>query len=338
MNFDQNTHTYIIAEIGTNHGGNLQKAKDLVVACAQTGVDAVKFQTWQADLLRNPWDFDETGNRYPCDVVNVLDKLTFKREWHDIIMTLANELGIDFISAPFDLESARFLRDLKVPVIKIASGDITFYELLKEVGGYGIPVILSTGMANEEEIEEALKWLGPAYPDNVTLLHCISEYPAAVEDANLSTIPNLANKYNVPIGLSDHFMDDDPAIAAVALGAKVIEKHVTISRNDGFPDSPFAHEMSDLSSLVSRIRNIEAALGDGKICCQPGEGEGISGGRRGIYVAVDLPSGTILEHSHLRVVRPYLGQCRPVDIDNIIGKAINKDLQDGQPLFIEDTI
>ncbi len=326
---------YIIAEIGTNHGGQLQRAKDLIRACADAGANAVKFQTWQADQLRNPWDFDAQGQRSRAGVVDILEPLTTRYEWHQALVDCCKQHGVDFLSTPFDLDSARLLHSLDTPAIKIASGDITFYELIKEVGSYGLPVILSTGMANEAEIAQALEWLGPAAA-HTTLLHCISAYPAAIEDANLKAITSLHKRFQLPVGLSDHFMEDDPAIAAVALGATVLEKHITFSRNDGFPDSPFAHEIDDLRRLVQRVRALESGLGDGVIGCRDSEAGGLSGGRRGIYLACDLSAGTTIERQHLRVARPDLGQCQPVDVPQVVGCTLAHDKTEGQALHWGD--
>jgi len=323
---------YVIAEIGSNHNGSLERAKQLIRESAAAGADAVKFQSWTARGLQNVKDVGPDGTLSESKAIPVLEKYQFPTEWHAPLAEYCAEQGVDFLSTPFDLERARLLRSVGVPAIKIASGDLTYSELLQEVGGYGLPLFLSTGMAQLEEIEEALRLLGQDERRDVVLLHCVGAYPPQIEDANLLAIRTLAETFRVPVGISDHYLTNQTVLAAVALGAAVVEKHVTISRQDGAPDSFFALEMPELRAMIESIRLLEKGLGSGEKCCMPGEAGGRVGGRRSLFAARDLVAGQVLTRDDVAVVRPNVGELQPADLDSILGARVTADIPCGTPL------
>lgn len=314
--------TYIIAEIGSNHDGRLENALDFVDACAQVGANAVKFQTWDPPKLYDPTD---------AEVIAVLQRYRLPLEWHAVIRDRCALRGVDFLSTPFDVDSARFLRDLGVPAMKISSSDLVYDELVTEIGGYGLPVILSTGMANLQEIEHALALLGRDRED-IVLLQCTAAYPPEIEDANLRALTTLQTTFGVPVGLSDHYPGHDTVIAGLALGACVIEKHVTISRAAGTPDAPFAIEMDELAALVHAVRSIERALGDGVKVCKPSEQGGLRGGRRGLFAARALRAGERLSRDAVAVVRPNISELQPGNLASVLNLRLTCDVPAGTPL------
>lgn len=323
--------TYVIAEVGSNHGGSLRVALDHIDACAAAGVDAVKFQSWTARGLQNPFDVAENGDLIPSKVLPILAKFELPEDWHSALAERCFEKGVDFLSTPFEISRARLLRDLGVSAIKISSSDLTYDELLSEVGAYGLPIFLSTGMANMQEIAHALDLLGRDR-DDITLLQCTAAYPPKIEDANLRAITTLQRGFNVRVGLSDHYPGHDMVVAALALGASVIEKHVTISRSAGTPDAQFAIEMEELSALVNVIRSVELALGDGKKLCRHSERDGLRGGRRGLFAARSLKVGDILSREAIAIVRPNISELQPGDLSAVLDKQVLCDIPAGTPL------
>jgi sialic acid synthase SpsE len=220
-----------------------------------------------------------------------------------------------------------------VPAIKIASGDLTYDELLEEVGSYDLPIYLSTGMATFEEIGRALSALrtkGTTPP--ITLLHCVAGYPPDLADTNLRTLRTMAAVFELPVGFSDHLPGHTTAIAAVALGARVLEKHVTFSRDDGHPDSPFALEIPELEVLVRAVRDVEQAMGDGLKRCMPSEKEGLRDGRRSLFAARELKAGATLRREDVAVVRPNVGPMQPSDLRLVVGRRLLRDVPAATPL------
>lgn len=322
---------YIIAEIGTSYGGSLEKAKDLIEACARAGVNAVKFQSWHADQLQNVKDIGADGQLSDSKVLGLLQKYELPTDWHAELYQYCRDVGVDFLSTPFDLKQARLLRDTGVSAIKISSSDLVYDELLEEISTYELPVLLSVGMATLGEIEHALTCLGEAR-ERTVLLHCIAAYPPVFEDANLLALNTLANAFGLPVGLSDHFPGHDLVLPAVALGARVIEKHVTFSRDDDTPDSFFALTVEEFASLVEAVRRLESAMGDGIKRCMPSEAGGLEGGRRCVFIARDMQAGHVLTRDDLAVVRPNIGEIKPRHLKQVLGRALKLDLPQGTPL------
>ena len=311
---------YLVAEIGSNHGGSLAKARELVTACAAAGADAVKFQSWRTEGLQNPFELGADGRLVESRAWPILKQYELPDEWHHTLADDCRVLGLDFLSTPFDPDRARLLRSLGCPAVKIASGDLTYTELLVEVGSYGLPVLLSTGMSTLAEVEAALNWLDPEGTGQIVLLHCVAAYPPDPAEANLRALTTLAQVFGRPVGLSDHYPGHSLALAAVALGACVIEKHVIDSRQAGTPDAPHSLEVSEFQHLVEEVRQLEAALGDGIKRPMPSETGGRVEGRRCIYAAKDLPAGRVLEREDLWVVRPNAGGAiPPKGLTEIIG-------------------
>ena len=320
---------YIIAEIGSNHNGSLDRAKELISKSAEAGADAVKFQSWVPEKLQNIKEVAPDGTLVDSGVIPILRKYELPRDWHAALAAHSRAAGVDFLSTPFDTSTAGFLRSLGAPAIKISSSDLVYDELLKEVGSYGLPVLLSAGMATLGEIERALGLIGH---EKVVLFHCIATYPPVFEEANLLAIRTLQHAFGLPVGFSDHYPGHEIDLAAVALGACCIEKHVTLSRSDGAPDSFFSLEMEELKAMVSAVRQIEMAFGDGKKRCMPCEEGGLTGGRRSLYAAKDLHAGDIIKRDDIAVVRPNLGELKPRHLSSVIGKRVKASIACGAPL------
>lgn len=320
---------YIIAEIGSNHNGSLDRAKELIKQSASAGADAVKFQSWIADKIQNKKEVNKDGSLVPSNAYSFMQRYELTREWHVELAEVSRANGVDFLSTPFDICTGRLLKSLEVPAIKISSSDLVYDELLEEVGGYGIPVLLSTGMATLGEVEKALGHIGH---ENIVLFHCIAMYPPVFEEANLKAIKTIEEAFGLPVGFSDHFPGHEIDVAAVALGACSIEKHVTLSRTDGAPDSFYALEIEELAAMVKAIRQIEAAFGDGKKRCMPCEEGGLVGGRRCLYAARDLAEGEVLRREDVAVVRPNIGELKPAHLSSVIGRRLSAPVPCGTPL------
>lgn len=326
---------YVIAEIGTNHACDMKQAENLIRGCAEAGADAVKFQSWTASGLQNSKDVQPDGRLTESQAIPILKKYQIPDEWHRELKACCRDHGVDFLSTPFDPQRARLLREVGVSAIKIASGDLTYHELLQEVGTYGLPIFLSTGMATLGEIEEALDALGPGR-EKVILLHCVGAYPPHIESANLLAVRTLMEAFGLPIGVSDHFLTNETVLAGVSLGAAVVEKHVTLSRAGDAPDSSFALEVEDFAAMVKTIRLLEKGLGDGIKRCQESEAGGLTGGRRSIFASADLEPGSILTREDLAVVRPNVGDLQPKDLERLLGRRVRIRVPCGAPLRWED--
>ncbi|MCL4151479.1 UNVERIFIED_CONTAM: hypothetical protein GTU68_046899, partial [Idotea baltica] len=242
---------YIIAELSANHHQDFDRAVELVYQAHQAGADAVKLQTYTAETLT-------LDSNEPCFRIN---QASTPWEWHAELKSIANQLGMDLFSSPFDSTAVQFLAKLDVPAYKIASFEIVDISLLKQVASTGKPVIVSTGMASIEEIELAVRTLKDHGCRDVALLKCTSSYPAPRESMNLKTIPDLAFRFQVPVGLSDHTLTPDSAVISVAVGGSIIEKHITLSRDDSGPDSGFSSTPEEFAEMVIAVRNAEACLG-----------------------------------------------------------------------------
>lgn len=266
------THCFIIAEAGVNHNGSIEIARRLVDVAMEAGADAVKFQSFKADKLVIPtatkarYQAESTGTDEPQ--MEMLRGLELSKEAHEELFSYCKKRGIIFISTPFDEESADMLDSLGMGLFKIPSGEITNKPLIQHIATKGRPIILSTGMSYLAEVEKAIMWIDEVWEglDNrprLTLLHCVSDYPAAVEDSNLSAMKTMEMAFGLPVGLSDHTLGIEIPIAAVALGAKVIEKHFTLDRDMKGPDHNASLEPPELKTMVKAIRNVEKAMGDG---------------------------------------------------------------------------
>ncbi len=322
---------YTIAEIGTNHGASLEQALRLVDACAEAGADAVKFQSWKVAEFQNPVDLAAAGSwTAPSGAYPVLERYELPDAWHAPLLERCRERGVDFLSTPFDVERVGFLVRLGVPAMKISSSDLVYPELLEAAVQAGCPILLSTGMGDLAEVRRAVDLVAGRVP--LVLLHCVAGYPPAPEDANLRALPALAAGFGLPVGWSDHFTEDAQALAAVALGAVVIEKHVTLDRAGADPDSPFATTPAELRSLVERMERVRVGLGDGIKRCAPSEANGLIFGRRGIYARRDLAPGETLTRDVLKIVRPCRGEFAAADLSGLLGRTLRTAVPAHHPI------
>lgn len=327
-------HTIIIAEAGVNHNGNFELAQKLVVAAAEAGADYVKFQTFKANKIVSKSAIKATYQERNINDGNdsqyaMLKQLEMPEDWHYKLIVYAHKNNIKFLSTGFDEESVDFLDQLETPFFKIPSGEITNKPFLQHIARKGKPVILSTGMANMEEIKAALELLikNGVPKDKITILHCNTEYPTPMEDVNLKAMITLQNTFGVKIGYSDHTQGIEVPIAAVALGATVIEKHFTLDRNLPGPDHKASLEPGELKEMVKAIRNIEKAVcGSGIKEPSPSEQKNIAVARKSIVANCPIKKGELFTTQNLSVKRPGNG-ISPMLWDEILGLSAIKDFE-----------
>ncbi|OMP65790.1 pseudaminic acid synthase [Domibacillus epiphyticus] len=330
---------FIIAEMSGNHNQSLDRALEIVEAAAKSGAHALKIQTYTADTMtlniENP-DFqinDEKSLWNGQKLYQLYQQAYTPWEWHKPIFERARELGMIPFSTPFDETAVDFLEELDVPLYKIASFENTDIPLIKKVAATGKPMIVSTGMATVAELDELVAAAREAGCKDLILLKCTSTYPATPENTNISTIPHMRELFNVQVGLSDHTMGTGVAVASVALGATVIEKHFTLSRADGGVDSAFSMEPGEMKALVVETERAWQAIGS--ITYGPTEKEKASlKFRRSIYVAKDIKAGERFTKENIKVVRPGYG-LEPKYINLILGKKSKSDISEGTPLSLE---
>lgn len=326
---------FIIAELSANHNGSLERAKESIRAVAETGADAVKLQTYTADTMtidcNNEYFRIGGGTLWDGRFLYELYQEAYTPwEWHAELQRVAQDCGLDFFSTPFDATAVDFLEELNVPMHKVASFELVDISLLKKIGSTKKPVIMSTGMASREEIQEALDALRSAGCPDITLLKCTSAYPAQPEDANLNTLPEMANEFKCRVGLSDHTLGIAVPVAAVALGATVIEKHFTLSRADGGADSGFSLEPAEFKAMVDAVRSASKALGE--VVYGGSEGDQKSKVfRRSLFVVKDMEAGEEFTMENVRSIRPGQGLA-PKFIEEIIGRKASSDIRRGSPL------
>lgn len=331
--------TYFIAEMSANHDGSLDRAIELLEACAAAGADAVKLQTYTADTLTLDSDapsFRVSGGTLwdGRTLYDLYTEAAMPWEWQPILKRRGEELGIAVFSSPFDATAIAFLEDMHVPAYKVASAEITDSLLIAAMAATGKPLIISTGMASLDEIVHAVTVARDAGASDIALLKCTSAYPAPPSDINLRTISHMAETFGVPIGLSDHTIDIAVPLAAVALGAAIIEKHVTLDRGAGGPDSEFSLEMDDLRKLITGIRTVEEAVGSVSYGPTEHEQAGLRF-RRSLYVAEDIPVGGLITNQNVRSVRP-VGGLPPDQLPLVLGRRVVKSLRHGHALRWED--
>jgi N,N'-diacetyllegionaminate synthase len=330
---------FVIAEAGVNHNGDLELARGLVDAAAVAGADAVKFQTFRAEAVAAPsapkagYQVETTGAHE--SQLDMLRRLELAADAHAELKRRAEDRGLVFLSTPFDLESVDLLDSLGVAAFKVGSGELTNLPLLAEIGRRGRPVILSTGGADLAEVEAAVAALGQAGAPDVIVLHCVSAYPAAAEDVNLLAMRTLAERLGVAVGFSDHTVGDEVALAAVALGACILEKHFTLDRSLPGPDHGASLEPGELEALVRRVRRVEAALGDGVKRPSEGERANADAVRRSLAAARDLRAGTVLEERMLEALRPGTG-IAPSRLAEVVGRRLRRDRARGELLDPSD--
>ena len=332
--FNELNKTFIIAEISANHNKSIERAEAIIRAAADAGADAVKLQTYTADTLTiscNNEYFRIKGTLWEGRTLHDLYKEAYTPwEWHPRLKNLANALGLICFSTPFDFSAVDFLESINVPCHKVASFELVDIPLLKKIAATGKPVIMSTGMATLAEIDEAVHTLRENGTEEMVLLKCTSSYPAPHEEINLRTIPHLSEAFGCPAGLSDHTMGSAVAVAAVALGACVIEKHFTLSRSDGGPDSAFSMEPEEFKQMVHDIRIVEKALGQVSYKLTDNEKESVVF-RRSLFVVQDMRAGEPFSDKNVRSIRPGYG-LHTRYYEKVLGKCAKQDITKGTPL------
>jgi N-acetylneuraminate synthase len=314
---------YIVAELSANHGGSLDKALATIDEAKRCGADAIKIQTYTADTITidaDGPDFRIAGG--PWDgrgLYELYEEAHTPWAWHEAIFSRAREIGIPIFSTPFDDTAVDLLESLGAPAYKIASFELVHLPLIRRVAATGKPVVMSTGMASLAEIEEAVATFRDAGGRELILLHCISGYPTPLEQANLRRIPALAEHFGVPVGLSDHTLGTEVALAAVVLGACLIEKHFTLRRADGGPDAAFSLEPDELQALTRGARLAFSALGSGTEARAEIEA-GSMVFRRSIYVVEDVAAGEVFTEQNVRIIRPGYG-LPPRALPQILGRT-----------------
>lgn len=330
------TPCYIIAEMSANHAGSLQHAIEIIHAAKQAGADCIKIQTYTPDTITMDCDnefFTINNGIWGGDTLySLYGKAYTPWDWQPLLKEEADKVGIDFLSTPFDRTAVDFLEEINVSAYKIASFEIVDIPLIKYVASKGKPVIMSTGMASKDEIQEAVNTVRDTGNTQCCLLKCSSSYPAVSEDMNLATMVDMSAKFGLPTGLSDHSMGSVAAIAAVVMGAKVIEKHFCISRAIENPDASFSMEFSEFKQMVEDIRSAERAIG--RVSYEVTESE-ISNirFRKSIFVTQDIKCGEQLTEKNIRVIRPGNG-LHPRYYDSLIGSTALEDIKRGTPLSI----
>ena len=326
---------YVIAEVSANHHQKFDEAVKIIHAAKAAGCDAIKLQTYSADTITIACDREPFrvggGTLWDGRLLHDLYAEAYTPwEWQPKLKQVANDLGLDLFSTPFDDTAVDFLEEMKVPAHKVASFEIVDIPLIRKVARTGKPLILSTGMATLEEIEEAVQSAREAGATQIALLKCSSAYPAAPEGMNLRAIPELARRYSVPAGLSDHSMGIAVPVAAVALGACIIEKHITLSRSEPGPDSAFSLEPYEFKAMVDAVRVAEKALG--QLQFGPSEREASSlKFRRSLFVVEDLKEGQPFTRKNVRSIRPADG-LHPRHLDEVVGRRATCDIERGTPL------
>ncbi len=317
--------TFIIAEAGVNHDGSVERALELIDAAKSAGADAVKFQTFKAGLLATPSApkaaYQQRTTSAAESQLQMLQRLQLDEAAHRKLMQHCVDVGIQFISSPFDLSSVDLLATLGIPQFKIPSGEITNYPLLKKIAGTAKPVILSTGMSTLGEVEEAVHVLQTGGATQISLLHCVTEYPAPFEQINLRAMQTLKTAFHLPVGYSDHTLGTEISIAAVALGAEIIEKHLTIERTLPGPDHSSSLQPPEFAQMVTGIRQVELALGNGIKAPVPCEFPNMAVARKSIVANHPLPAGHRLTHNDLDISRPGSGLA-PKFLPSLLGRTL----------------
>ena len=335
-------HVLIIAEAGVNHNGSIDVAKQLIDKAAEAGADIIKFQTFKSEKLvsksarQAEYQKRNIGSKADDSQLNMLKKLELSQEDHEELMQYCQQKGIKFFSTAFDMESIDYLHSLHMGLWKIPSGEITNFPYIRKIAQYGEPVILSTGMCEMDDICAAMNVLIKfgVKREQITILHCNTEYPTPFEDVNLKAMIALKDEFKVEVGYSDHTKGIEVPIAAVALGATVIEKHFTLDRNMEGPDHKASLEPDELKAMVSAIRNIEKAVGgDGIKHVSESERKNIAIARKSIVAACDIKAGEIFTEQNLTVKRPGNG-ISPMRWEEVLGQTASRDFSEEELIEI----
>lgn len=325
---------YVIAELSANHNGKLDTAMRIIEEAKKAGADAVKLQTYRPDTITldcDGEDFKIRGGLWNGRTLYELyEEAHMPWDWHKPLFEHARKLGVTIFSSPFDNTAVDLLEDLNAPAYKIASFEAVDLPLIKYVASTGKPMIISTGMADAEEIQEAIDAAREGGCTQLAVLHCVSGYPAPAEDYNLRTIPEMINRFGLVTGLSDHTLDNTTAIASVAMGACILEKHFTLDRNGGGPDDSFSLEPLELQALCQGAKTAWAAMGKVDYARKSSE-QGNAQFRRSLYFVESLSAGATITQASIKSVRPGYG-LPPKFLDRVIGKTVNKHVEYGTPV------
>lgn len=328
---------FVIAELSGNHKGDIERALTLIDKAAATGVDAIKIQTYRPDTITLNHDGPEfcltEGLWQGRTLYDLYQEAHTPWEWHPALFQRANEQGITLFSSPFDPTAVDLLEDLNCPAYKIASFEITDIALIKYAASTQKPIIMSTGMATLEEIEEAAQAVYDAGGRQLAILHCVSGYPTPLADCNLRTITDLKNKFNLPIGLSDHSLASMAAVTSVALGANIIEKHFTLTENDDSVDAKFSLSPNQFSQLVSEVKSAWSTLGQASYQLKPSEQVNRSF-RRSLYISQNIKAGEKFTAQNIKSVRPGLG-LHPRYLEQVLQSSASQNLNTGTALAFE---
>lgn len=323
----------IIAEAGVNHNGSVETAKKMIDAASDAGVDVIKFQTFKSESLvtkdANRAGYQEKNTGNSSSQLEMLKKLELSEEDHIVLKSYCAAKHIEFLSTPFDEQSIDFLNELGISLWKIPSGEITNYPYLVKLAKTGKPVIMSTGMSTLNEIQEAIEVLHDNGVADIRLLHCNTQYPTPFEDVNLRVIDTLKNEFSVEVGYSDHTLGIEVPVAAVAMGATIIEKHFTLDRNMEGPDHRASLEPAELKKMVDSIRNIEKALGTSEKMPTASETENKSVARKSIVAKCHIKAGDILTEENITTKRPGTG-ISPMKWNEVIGKTATKNYEEDE--------
>ncbi|WP_342654838.1 pseudaminic acid synthase [Pseudomonas sp. F3-2] len=329
---------YIIAELSANHNGKLQTAKDIIYQAKAAGADAVKLQTYTADTITLNSDSDEFRIRGGLwdgrTLYDLYQEAQMPWQWHAPLFEFARSLGITIFSSPFDNTAVDLLEDLGAPAYKIASFEAVDLPLIRYVASTGKPMIISTGMADAEEIYEAVNAAREGGCSELAILHCVSGYPAPAADYNLHTISDMRERFGLVTGLSDHTLDNTTAITSVALGSSIIEKHVTLDRNNGGPDDSFSLQPTELAALCRDTKTAWSALGGidyGRKSSEIGNVQF----RRSLYFVKALRAGSVITEDCIRSVRPGFG-ASPKMFDKILGCSVTRDVSINTPVILDE--
>ena len=328
---------YIVAEVSANHNGSLETARKIIEAAKQSGADAVKLQTYRPDTITIDCDREEfriKGGLWDGKTLfELYEQAHTPWEWHAPLFEYARKLGITIFSSPFDNTAVDLLEDLNAPAYKIASFELVDLPLIKYVASTGKPMMLSTGMADVEEIEEAIAATREGGCKELAILHCVSGYPAPAKDYNLHVIPDMIQRFGLVTGLSDHTLGNTTAIASIAMGASIIEKHFSLNRNGGGPDDSFSLEPEDLRQLCKHTRIVWESLGQVNYERKTSENENVKF-RRSLYVVQDIKAGDTITNENVKSIRPGFGLA-PKFYDQVLGCIVNCNIRRGTPLSLE---
>jgi pseudaminic acid synthase len=329
---------FIIAELSANHQGDINVAIETIKAAKRAGADAIKLQTYTADTItldvKNSYFKIAQGTAWDGRYLYDLYQEAFTPwEWHKTLFDVAEQEGLECFSSPFDKTAVDFLETLNAPIYKIASFEITDIPLIAYTASKGKPMIISTGIATEEDIQLAIDTCKAQGNDDVTILKCTSQYPAKIEDANLMTIPDIKTRFGVKVGLSDHTLGITAPVVSIALGAKVIEKHIMLDKSIGGPDAHFSLDEEEFKTMVDAVRNAEKSLGkvDYELTEKKKSSRAFS---RSLFVVESVKAGELLTEKNVRSIRPGFG-LHPKYYNEILGKAFTKDISKGEPLSLD---